>query len=87
VPEFKNSGDRSGGCFSLVWLRIGLTQTVREGVLEFSKALSGADVRPNRVQPLINSRKGKAGKREHLVRSMRYSKKKTTKKPEKNNKK
>ena len=64
----------------LVRLRMGLTQTVREGVLKFSKALSGADVRPNRVQPLINSRKGKAGKIKHLLRSMSYSKKKPKKK-------
>jgi len=63
---------------------MGLTQTVREGVLKFSKALSGADVRPNRVQPLKNSRKGKDCKIKHLLRSMSE---KTTQKKTKENKK
>ena len=57
------------------WRQVDLTQIGREGVLKFSKALSGGDVRPNRVQPLINSRKGEVGKIKHLLRSMSYSKK------------
>jgi len=53
----------------LAIFEVDLTQTGCEGVLEFSKALSRGDVCPNRVQPLMNPRKGKFGKNKTPVKT------------------
>jgi len=41
--------------------------------------LSEGDVHPNRVQPVMNPRKGKFGKTKHLLKRMSYSQKKQKK--------
>jgi len=70
----------------LAIFEVDLTQTGCEGVLEFSKALSGGDVHPNRVQLLMNPRKGKFSKTKHQLKRMSYSKKKKVENIEKKKK-
>ena len=72
--------------WKLALFEVDLTQTRCESVLEFSKALFGGDVRPNRVQPLMNPGKGKFDNKKHLLRSMSYSQKKPKRKIEKRKK-